>query len=104
MGLRCRGVEGAVRTGPLEWEGKLGCHLVEAGNVGGLGFGSVSQRDGFFNRGHEVEEEGGKDTVNRTVFGEAKLEVFDVLFGSVEAEFFERDRLKFVGVLDFVLH
>ena len=42
MGLRCRGVEGAVRTGPLEWEGKLGCHLVETGNVGGLGFGSVS--------------------------------------------------------------
>ncbi len=51
-----------------------------------------------------MEEEGGKDAVNRTVLGEAKLEVFDVLFGSVEAEFFERDRLKFVGVLDFVLH
>ena len=51
-----------------------------------------------------MEEEGGKDAVNRTMLGEAELEVLDVLFGSVEAEFFERDRLKFVGVLDFVLH
>lgn len=54
--------------------------------------------------GHEVEEKRGQCTVNRAVAGEPELEIQDILSGRVKAEFFERDRLKFIRVLDFVLH